>query len=101
MAQSDDLRQRMARMTAQAWTDEDFNARLKTDPQGALAEHGIAVRDGTRVHVHETDDHNVHIVLPKRPGGPVVDRDDPARRISLESGGDQCYYSEGGCLETK
>jgi hypothetical protein len=54
---------------AKAWSDPEFRERLKQDPHGALAEHGIEVPEGTQVNVVEDTDAVTHLVLPLRTTG--------------------------------
>jgi hypothetical protein len=51
-------------VVAKAWSDESFKERLKQDPHGVLAEHGIEVPQGTQVNVVEDTDSVQHLVLP-------------------------------------
>jgi hypothetical protein len=90
MTDPDTRKQRIARVVAKAWTDEDFLKRLKQDPQTVLREHDIAVPDNVSVHVHENDANTYHLVLPPKPEGPIVEHEGHHRQIVLETGG-ECY----------
>jgi hypothetical protein len=49
---SDDLL--WGQIVALAWCDEALMKRLRSDPRGVLAEHGLEVPDGTEVQVVES-----------------------------------------------
>ena len=55
---------------ARAWTDEDYKAKLLSDPHAALAdaEHGIDVSAGTTIKGMENSADTVHVALPLAPG---------------------------------
>lgn len=55
-------------LTARAWEDELFRARLLADPKGTIErETGWRLHPGLRLTVHEeTPDHR-HLVIPARP----------------------------------
>ncbi|MEM7445440.1 MAG: NHLP leader peptide family RiPP precursor [Pseudomonadota bacterium] len=57
----------LAKAIARAWHDAAYKAKLQSDPHGALAEVGVTVPAGAKVHVFENDADNHHIVLPEAP----------------------------------
>ncbi|KEO80922.1 NHLP leader peptide family RiPP precursor [Tumebacillus flagellatus] len=58
-------------VVAKAWADESFKERLKQDPHGVLAEHGIEVPVGATVNVVEDTDTEKHFVLPLKAVGGI------------------------------
>ena len=66
-SQRQEQARRYGQVVAKAWQDEGFKQRLLSDPQGALAEHGIEVPAGQQVRVVENTDQVVHLVLPPKP----------------------------------
>ena len=57
----------VAKAIARAWNDLTFKSKLKDDPHGALAEHGVEVPEGQTIKVVENTDDTVHLVLPAAP----------------------------------
>ena len=64
---ADENRKKLGKVIARAWVDKDYHARLLRDPHAVLTEAGIHVKG--KVHVHENNDSETHLVLPKRPAG--------------------------------
>ena len=59
---------RMA-LIEKAGEDEDFRARLLSDPRSTIeSEFDITVPEGFNLHVHEEDPGTAHLVLPPHPG---------------------------------
>jgi hypothetical protein len=71
MARSEERRQDLqrlyARITAQAWRDEDFKKRLMSDPAAVLKEYGVNLPSGRQVRVVENTDHVFNLVLKQKP----------------------------------
>lgn len=79
----------VAKAIVRAWTDEDFKAKLLSDPNAALVEHGVEISAGITVKVIENTANTQHLVLPVAPsnaaelsaeelekiaaGGPVIE----------------------------
>lgn len=61
------MRAHYARITAKAWSDPAFKARLLSDPHVALREAGIDIPAGKTVKVVENTSDTVHLVLPPPP----------------------------------
>ncbi|BBK33402.1 hypothetical protein STHU_40360 [Allostella humosa] len=57
----------MERITAKAWLDDTFKAKLLTDANMALAEEGIEVPAGITIKVVENTPSTLHFVLPTKP----------------------------------
>lgn len=74
-----------ARVVARAWHDEAFKSRLKNDPRGALADHGVEVPAGATVKVVENSTETVHFVLPTPPQDELSEED-----LMKIAGGFQC-----------
>jgi len=62
-------------IVAQAWADEDFKARLMTDPRSVLSEYGIEVPEGIELVVVEDTDTVHHLTLPPSPEGELTDEE--------------------------
>jgi hypothetical protein len=69
----------LAKVIAQAWSDEDYKQRLVDDPAGALAEAGAGVPEGVQLRVVEDTDTLKHLVLPTAPGDGEIDEEDLER----------------------
>ena len=80
---------RYGQVVAKAWQDEAFKQRLLSDPQGALAEHGIEVPAGHEVRVVENSDNVTHVVLPAKPR----DLSDEQLDQIAAAGSDANYYA--------
>jgi hypothetical protein len=59
----------MARITAKAWTDPAFKARLFSETKKVLREYGFEIPDDVSVVIHESTAAVRHIVLPQLPEG--------------------------------
>ena len=72
-----------SQIVAQAWCDEGFLQRLRSDPRGVLAEQGLEVAKDTEVEIVEgpeaklvDDSDGVRcFVLPARPSEELIDED--------------------------
>ena len=64
----DDSRQKMGKVIARAWTDEQYKKRLHSNPHETLAEAGIQVPKTHKIKVLEDTSDTVHVVVPARPG---------------------------------
>lgn len=73
MADARDVGKKMGKIMAKALSEPDFHNKLKSDPKGALKDHGVEIPADARVTVHESDDKNIHLVLPSKPEGAVSD----------------------------
>jgi hypothetical protein len=60
------LEREYSRITAKAWHDPAFKARLVADPVAVLKEHGVEAA-GRKIRVVENTDDVFHFVLKKRP----------------------------------
>ena len=69
----------LAKVIAQAWSDEDYKRQLVDDPAGALTDAGAEVPDGVQLRVVEDTDTVKHLVLPAAPGEGEIDEDDLER----------------------
>jgi hypothetical protein len=58
-----------AKLLAKAWTDPAFRARLLADPNATVAQMGLKVPPGKKLHIVENTDTDVYLVLPKPPPG--------------------------------
>ena len=65
----------MAKVIAKAWTDPGYKKRLLKEPAKVLAEEGLNLPKGAKVHVHENSKKAVHLVLPQRPDAALADDD--------------------------
>jgi hypothetical protein len=70
---SDKARVIHAHMIAKIWKDPDYRAKVTSDPKAALAEEGIHLSAGTRIHVLEDTDRITHVVLPDEVDAKVQD----------------------------
>ncbi len=59
--------------TQKALTDEAFREKLKSDPKGTLAAHGMPVPDGVEVEVVESTMAKRYVVLPPLQGEELSD----------------------------
>ena len=57
----------IAKAIARAWADTDYKAKLLSNPQAALAEHGVEIPTGVTVKVVEDTADIRHLVLPVAP----------------------------------
>src|SRR3954447_24717326 len=64
----------LGKVVANAWEDDDYKARLKADPAGALAEQGLDVPPDVELRVVENTDDVVYFTLPPEPSE-VLDDD--------------------------
>jgi hypothetical protein len=55
-----------SQVVARAWCDETFMKRLRSDPRGVLAEHGMEVPEGMEARVEEGEDVGVEDAGPVR-----------------------------------
>jgi hypothetical protein len=69
----------LAKVIAQAWSDEDYKRQLLDDPASALAEAGAEVPDGVQLRVVEDSDTLRHLVIPTAPGEGEIDEQDLER----------------------
>jgi len=54
-----------ARLVARAWSDEDYRARLRSDPRGAIEEEtGITVPESITIEVLEETPEQAYLVIP-------------------------------------
>jgi hypothetical protein len=56
----------MSKITARAWADPEYKARLMKDPAGVFSEEGFPLT-GRKVHVHENTATEFHFVIPPKP----------------------------------
>lgn len=56
----------MAKVTARAWADPEYKARLMRDPASVIAEAGHPLT-GREVYAHENTPTEFHFVLPPKP----------------------------------
>jgi hypothetical protein len=56
-----------SKVIAKAWSDDDYKARLMSDPKSVLTEAGIDLEDGAEVKVVEDTPGVRHLVLPAPP----------------------------------
>ena len=74
-------RKQWGQIVARAWTDPEFKARLISNPQAVLREHGLEVEAGVELRVIEdaapTDDTPGirHLVLPACPAGDMAEEE--------------------------
>jgi hypothetical protein len=61
--------QQWAKIVAKAWADDDFKARLLSDPVSVLRAEGVDVPEGMTLKVVENTDAATHIVIPAKPEG--------------------------------
>jgi hypothetical protein len=57
----------LGQVVANAWTDPDYKARLKSDPNAVLGEQGLEIPDGVEIRVIENTDDVVYFTLPPEP----------------------------------
>ncbi|MEX2154957.1 MAG: NHLP leader peptide family RiPP precursor [Gemmatimonadaceae bacterium] len=88
----------VAQITARAWSDPTFKARLLADPAAVMREHGLEVPADINVAMHENTAVNRHLVLPQMPlhfdrnrqppaiGLPSIFRLDPLPRPPVRRG---------------
>lgn len=57
----------LAKVVAKAWTDEDFKAKLKTDPKTVLSEEISDINPDVQVVMHENTPNQLNFVLPAKP----------------------------------
>ncbi len=81
----------LAKVIAQAWSDDGYKRQLVDDPAGALAEAGAEVPDGLQLRVVEDTDTLKHLVLPAAPGeGEIAEED-----LERVAGGTMCTAPVG------
>ena len=57
------------RVVAKAWADEDYKARLLSDPAAVLTEEGIALPEGKSVRIVEATANETVLILPEQTEG--------------------------------
>jgi hypothetical protein len=62
-------RNKLTKLFADCWKDDDLKARFMSDPKAVFAEYGMPVPDGLEIKVLENDDDKVHITIPATPEG--------------------------------
>ena len=78
-------RKEYAKIIAQAWVDEEFKAKLLTDPATVLKENGIEVPEGTTVRVVEQKENEIQIPLPPKPADVNLSVEELGERIQAYS----------------
>jgi uncharacterized membrane protein YgcG len=73
----------VAQITARAWLDPVFKARLLADPAAVMREHGIDVPADVRLVMHENTAAERHLVLPQKPDGLTPETRDPLSFVPL------------------
>lgn len=71
--QQDEQAKVYGRIVAKAWTDESFKQRLLSDTAAVLKAEGVAIAEGTAVHMVENTDQVIHVILPAKPAGTLSD----------------------------
>jgi Nitrile hydratase, alpha chain len=61
--------EKWSQVVAEAWSDDEFKARLMQDPSSALKEFGIEVPAGVEIRVVEDTDRVKYVTLPPKPVG--------------------------------
>lgn len=93
------LESRQAIMSAvirKAWTDEDFKAKLKSDPAAALKEEfGIELEAGIKINVvEETSEKEITLVIPE---DPTKEKELSEEELSTVAGGVCNTYLANTC----
>ena len=65
--------ERLSKVIAKAWTDEEFKQKLLKDPKTVLAEEIADLPADIEVQIHENTDKVVHFILPKKPDNVELD----------------------------
>lgn len=63
----DELRKKMGKVIAHAWSDETYRKRLHSHPHAVLTEAGLTVSPSHKIKVFEDTDDTLHFVVPRRP----------------------------------
>lgn len=63
------------KIVARAWTDPEFKARLMSDTQAVLREHGVEPEAGVEVRVVEDHPSLHHLVLPASPASDLSEEE--------------------------
>ncbi|MCC6394395.1 MAG: NHLP leader peptide family natural product precursor [Bryobacterales bacterium] len=69
----------MSRVTAKAWADPAYKARLMSDPASVLRGEGLDLGD-RKVYAHENTNDALHYVLPPKPEGMAEPVEAPGHR---------------------
>ena len=93
---TEEQRSAYSKLVAKAWADEDFKAKLISNPTGVMKENGMFVPEGVEFKVMEEPANTRYLVLPKKPaemviqetvlralGGKAVATDDPVCSSTL------------------
>ena len=56
-----------AKIVAKAWEDEAFKKRLLQNPNAVVQENGITVPEGVNFLIHENNEKENHLSLPRKP----------------------------------
>lgn len=80
-----------AQVVAKAWMDDEFKQRLLSDPESALAEHGIEAAPGQEYKIVADSPTVSHLVLPAKPGTSGV-ADASSELQHLEARGCACFH---------
>jgi Nitrile hydratase, alpha chain len=62
-------------IVARAWADPEFKARLMSDPQSVLREHGIEPEACVELRIVENSPGVQHIILPACPSGDMAEEE--------------------------
>jgi hypothetical protein len=65
-----------AKVVTKAWSDPEYKARLKAEPNATLAEAGVDVPEGVEIQVLEDTDTTMHLVLPASPAGETLSEEE-------------------------
>ncbi|MHB1422776.1 MAG: NHLP leader peptide family RiPP precursor [Gemmataceae bacterium] len=81
-----------SQIVARAWADEAFKARLLSQPQAVLREHGLEMAPGIEVRIVEDAREVRHFVLPANPVGELTEEE-----LSPTAGADSFSGFSRGC----
>ena len=60
----EEFQKAFGKLVAKAWADEEFKAKLLSEPMMVLQENEITIPDGVEVKVIENTDTTIHLILP-------------------------------------
>lgn len=91
MARKEDQKKIFGKMVAKAWTDEEYKARLLSDPKSVFKENDVDVPDGVEIKIVEDTGKVKHYTLPPSPVEGEL-RDEDLEKVSGGYCSDLCDW---------
>ncbi len=63
------------KLVAKAWSDDDFKARLLSDPMTVFRENDLTIPEGMEIRMVENTEKITHFILPPEPSDELMDEE--------------------------